>query len=238
MMKNSIKKVLRLLGYEIRKIPKGEIVKSKKSERLLFNFIYKNNMWGGKKGELYSGPGSDDSITSEYIDCIKNFIAENNVKTIVDIGCGDFRVGKRLVNDNISYIGLDVSDYLIKTNNKKYKSSNVVFVQANAITSELPKGDLCLIRQVLQHLSNDQIVKILKNITKYKYVLITEHLPLNCDAIPNINIENSWDTRISINSGVFIDKEPFNIKSKILLEIDPKHPGLPNTVIRTSLIEK
>jgi hypothetical protein len=45
---------------------------------------------------------------------------------------------------------------------------------ADIIEDKLPEGDLCLIRQVLQHLSNRQISRVLANCTKFPYLVVTE----------------------------------------------------------------
>ena len=238
MIKSIFKRAFRFLGYEIRKIPKGEIIKSKNDQKFLFNYIYKNNIWGGVKGAIYSGPGSDDNVTTEYINCIKDFIKVKQIKTIVDVGCGDFRVGKKLISDDISYYGVDVSNYVIEKNKLAFEKSNLKFICLNATKDILPDGDLCLIRQVLQHLSNNQILNILENVSKYKYIIITEHIPVGINLEPNKDIENGWDTRLSINSGVFLEQNPFNMKTETLLEINPNHIGFPTNVLRTSLIIK
>jgi len=40
----------------------------------------------------------------------------------------------------------------------------------------LPEGDICFVRQVLQHLSNDQIAGVLPKLGKFRWCFITEHL--------------------------------------------------------------
>ena len=51
----------------------------------------------------------------------------------------------------------------------------------------LPSGDCALLRQVLQHLSNAEVQNILRKITGFKYIILTEHLP-NGDFIPNKDV--------------------------------------------------
>jgi len=41
----------------------------------------------------------------------------------------------------------------------------------------LPAADLYLVRQVLQHLSNEEIAKVIANLGNARRVLISEHLP-------------------------------------------------------------
>ena len=52
---------------------------------------------------------------------------------------------------------------------------------------------------------------------KYKYLVITEHLPDLVykveNFLPNIDKVTGPDTRIDKNSGVILTKPPFNLKS-------------------------
>ena len=86
----------------------------------------------------------------------------------------------------------------------------------------LPAAGLCLIRQVLQHLSNQEIAQILQNTRKYKYIIITEHYPppyLNI--IPNRDKPHGKDIRLDNDSGVYLNKPPYNIKiSEVLLDVE------------------
>ena len=78
-----------------------------------FTNIYENNIWGGiNKNNEYngnSGGGSDINFNIDtYVPVLKHFILNNNVKSVVDLGCGDFKCGKLIYDDlDIKYIGLN-----------------------------------------------------------------------------------------------------------------------------------
>jgi 2-polyprenyl-3-methyl-5-hydroxy-6-metoxy-1,4-benzoquinol methylase len=186
-----------------------------KSTSQVFTDIYLNNLWGGKSGEFFSGSGSRGKYANIYCTQIKTFLASHSLENIklIDLGCGDFEIGKQLVNDNIDYIGVDIVSPLIEYNNKKYLTNNVTFVCLNIITDDLPEGDVCLIRTVFQHLSNDEILKILPKLSKYKFCLITEHYPEKDNCIPNKDKPHGGDIRLYDNSAVYLDKPPFNVKN-------------------------
>ncbi|MCC5609136.1 class I SAM-dependent methyltransferase [Nostoc sp. CHAB 5834] len=187
-----------------------------------FSEIYANNTWGGNPGEFYSGKGSNIDFCQQYCELIKNFalkIAAANI-TIVDLGCGDFRVGQTLLQTleasqiKYQYIGVDIVPELVERNNIDYANTNIKFVCLDMIEQDLPKGDISLIRQVLQHLSNQDIKKILDKILQYDYTFITEYLPdTELDYVPNIDIPTGADIRLKHDSGVFLDKHPFNINN-------------------------
>jgi|LauGreDrversion4_2_1035121.scaffolds.fasta_scaffold43077_4 SAM-dependent methyltransferase len=236
-MKNLIKKLIKKLGYEIRKIPKSEQVKATGDLQKIFTYVYEDNVWGGSKGEFYSGPGSDEKVTVPYIDLINKFIKDNSIKSVVDLGCGDFRVGRLIEKSEIDYTGVDIVQNLIDRNNKIYGEENVEFLCINAVEDELPVAELCLIRQVLQHLSNENIKIILEKCKQYKYVIVSEHIPADSNIVPNLDMNSNWDIRLVQNSGVYVDKLPFNFNATVLLEVDPSHEGFSDSYIRTSLIE-
>ncbi len=131
------------------------------------------------------------------------YIRTHGIRTVVDAGCGDFHVGQRLVKEVDSYLGLDISDYVIEQNSTKFGNlQGVKFQQFDIIANPFPETDLLLIRQVLQHLSNDQIEKVLSNIenSQIKRVLIAEQCMNFEDGFaPNIDLlTHSVSTRVSL----------------------------------------
>jgi hypothetical protein len=174
-----------------------------------------------------------------YTSVLKEFIVCRDVKKIVDLGCGDFSVAKTLATADIRYLGVDIVPELIERNRRIYSQGNINFKCMNIIEDELPDGDLCLLRQVLQHLSNAQILSVLSRVKKYRYVVITEHYPSAVvNTVPNRDKPHGPDTRILDDSGVYLDHPPFHERDlKLLLELEVtnfiKHPG---EKLRTFLI--
>jgi hypothetical protein len=190
----------------------------KRSIRDVFTEIYRSNMWGGRVGEAYSGPGSDPDVAKPYVRSILKLIEEKGVRSVVDIGCGDFRVGAELVKSGVPYHGVDVVRPLIESHQSRYGGEKVRFSCLDATTDELPPGDLCLIRQVLQHLSNQQAAAVLNKCLNYKYLVVTEHmLPVGRLSQPNLDIAHGADTRSERKSCVMLDREPFNLKIESVL---------------------
>ncbi len=208
----------------------------------IFTDIYKNNAWGGKPGEFYSGDGTYSPNVASYINVVEEFIRKNDVRSVLDIGCGDFRVMSQVVDKvDVMYTGADVVDDLIRRNQQEFGRPKTKFVKLNAIDDELPDADLITIRQVLQHLSNDQILKILTKLAKFKYVLITEHVLIGDDVVPNYDKIPGPHIRSRSLSGVYIDLPPFNVPDvKVVVEVREDEPikgKLHPAVLRTYLIE-
>jgi SAM-dependent methyltransferase len=189
----------------------------------LFSNIYKYHSWGGRDYPFYSGSGADERIAGPYCQAVVDFIARHRIDSLVDLGCGDFRVGAKIAACGVDYCGVDIVPELITLNSSLFGTSSIRFQCKNIVTDRLPPAQLCLIRQVLQHLSNDQILAALRRCRHYEYLIITEHLP-NPKRRPITNVDKMCgaDIRLSINSGVYLDRPPFNMNvAKILCESQP-----------------
>lgn len=215
--------------------------RSKDTEEV-FTEIYQKNKWGGVKGEFFSGPGSaKEAIVSPYVSKISEEARREGFLglTFVDLGCGDFSVGQQLLPLCSNYIGIDIVKPLIISHQNKYADSTTNFKHLNIVNDELPDGDVCFVRQVLQHLFNQQIMAILDKLRKYQWVYITEGYPLDNDAIkPNIDKEHGGDVRVYLNSGVYLTEPPFNLPTQALrkvLEVPWVTEGNDPRVIRTFL---
>jgi len=112
----------------------------------VFSEIYAQNQWGGgKKDNFTSGKGSRDVYTDRYCELINSFVQQHKVQTVVDLGCGDFRVGRRIARPEISYIGVDVVQDLIAYNERTFGADHIGFQCVDITSGVLPDGDLCLI---------------------------------------------------------------------------------------------
>ena len=207
---------------------------SEQSAAETFSEIYSENIWGGDPGDFYSGDGSAEAFAEQYSAAVKQFIAANGIENVVDLGCGDFRVASKIVSDEIKYTGVDVVASLIEHHKRNHANENVDFLCLDIAEDELPQGELCLIRQVLQHLSNAEIGSILKNCQKYKFLIITEHYPRpELKAVPNLDIPHGPGMRVFFDSAVFLDQPPFNLKNiSLMLDVEAEE----RTRIKTFLI--
>ncbi len=167
----------------------------------VFTRIYANNEWGGEPGTFCSGSGSQALVAQKYCEMVTEFVIQHKVKTVLDLGCGDFNVGR----------SIQVQP-LIERNINEYGSNNIEFRCLNILEDELPAADLVLLRQVLQHLFNDQILKILQKLEGYSFVLVSEHYPAKgSHVVPNMDKPHGSDTRVVDNSAVYLDQPPFNV---------------------------
>jgi methyltransferase family protein len=190
-----------------------------------FDEVYRKKLW--KRGCSASGPGSEGYLADRYVELIREYAERHNLRTAVDGGCGDFEVGSRIAPIFDRYLALDVSPRIIGINKRRYDAltkRNVTFAVADLMAGPLPSADLVLIRQVLQHLSNAQIVKILANLESsiWRRVLVTEEVPhQGSSSVPNLDLSShSAGTRVALGSGVYIDRAPFGVPAKRIASIE------------------
>jgi hypothetical protein len=177
--------------------------------------IYEKHLWGGSESKFYSGEGSHlDELVQPYIKVVKEFLTSfEQPITVCDLGCGDFNVGKKLVKYTKNYIGVDIVERLIEYNKEKYKAENLEFQCLDIAADDLPVADCVMIRQVLQHLSNQEVQNILQKLSAYQYVIVTEHIPEG-EFVPNIDIISGQGIRLKKRSGINLLKSPFNLNIK------------------------
>ncbi|MEM9075661.1 MAG: class I SAM-dependent methyltransferase [Bacteroidota bacterium] len=208
------------------------VVKAKKPwpTKAAMEQIYEAKLWGDNGENFYSGDGSHHpELVQPYVDRIQSFLKSfENPLTVIDLGCGDFNVGVELVDYSKKYIAVDIVDDLVKFNQDKFQHPNLEFYCLDIAKDNLPTADCVVLRQVLQHLSNSEINRIVSKLYVYQYVVLTEHLPLG-DFTPNMDIISGQGTRLKKQSGVNLCEAPFQFKPielKQVVSLDvPNHGG-------------
>jgi SAM-dependent methyltransferase len=181
-----------------------------------FRAIYLSKAWGDCATGFYSGAGSRGPAAEQYCNAVIEFIREHGVRSVLDLGCGDFAVGRRIVEaSGIDYTGIDVVPELIERHQHAIRDPRVSFRCADITCDPLPEADLYLIRQVLQHLSNDEISRVLANVRFFRFMLISEDVPLRPRSF-NRDKPHGPDVRTFYGSGVFPDRPPFSLPAEEL----------------------
>ncbi len=185
-----------------------------------FAKIYEEGAWGRSDDPsqpFFSGSGSHDGrVIDAYVDAIQGFLSTFETKPdVVDLGCGDFFVGSKLRRFCGRYTACDIVPELVAFDRQRYKDLDVDFRVVDLTTDELPAGDVVFIRQVLQHLSNAQILQALPAIcAKYKYLVLTEHLPGTPAFAHNLDKRVGPEIRTGSGSGIVLTSPPFNLKAE------------------------
>ena len=208
----------------VQNIRNRNIIKKFKNNNIKNNFnkIYNENLWTHKYSK--SGYGSQGNFLNFSVKIIKKNKYINN-KSVCSIGCGDFNFGKKIYKISKNYIGIDIVENLINYNKKKFSSKKVKFKCLDAVRDEIPRANVYIIRQVFQHLKNENIQKILLKIIKKNpsFIIVFEDVP-KTKFKPNIDLPiNGFLTRHYINSGIDLKEDPFNFNFKKVGEyLDPR----------------
>jgi trans-aconitate methyltransferase len=134
--------------------------------------VIAKDYWNARYVKGNSGYGSYGEQLTKKLDWLKGL----NIKTISEIGCGDFNFGSNLLKQypNVSYTGYDLSDVIIKKNKKKYPQVNFI--------NELPPlgADLTLCVDVLFHVLDDNeysalLINLKQALRFGKYLAITAY---------------------------------------------------------------
>jgi hypothetical protein len=176
----------------------------------IFTNIYECKIWGDNGCCEYNGSSGQGSLIdyniNNYIPFLKKFLMDNNIKSIVDLGCGDFKCGKLIYDDlDIVYFGYDAYKKIIDYHLSKYLLPNkYTFTHLDFFNykENITTGELCILKDVLQHWSLDNIYHFLDYLIenkRFKYILICncsfqtqdntdiingEFRPLSCDYLP------------------------------------------------------
>ena len=198
----------------------------------VFSRVYETGAWNGDGSQGFcSGSGSGGDAADEYCDKVIEFIRKNRIESVADLGCGDFRVGQKItLETSVKYTGVDIVPSLVERNNAQFGNERVSFRCANLTTGPLPSAQLCLIRQVLQHLSNTEIEAVLGQLSSYPLALVSEHVP-KCPKSFNRDKPHGPDVRAYYGSGVFVDKPPFSLKARVVWEDNLDKSSLLRTVL-------
>lgn len=198
----------------------GLIIFPSRNREKTFRDVYRHNKWGTDNiSAFFSGVGSRGAPVSTYVENILPILSELGKEKlrVVDLGCGDFVVGKELLKNKpkIQYIGCDIVPEIISSHINNHASENVSFQHIDIVSQELPDGEVCLVRQVFQHLPNDDITAVLKKLSKYKRVIITEAQPFEKVGAPNpdkkVGADIRFDWKTGRGRGIELNLPPWNL---------------------------
>ena len=156
----------------------------------VFTYIYENKIWGNNENENYSGSSGDGSsieFNTKYIEILKKIINHFKIKSVVDLGCGDFRIGKLVYDDlDIKYTGYDTYKKVIDFNLTQYPKSKYSFKHLDFFEHKesIETADLCILKDVLQHWTLNHIYIFLDYLVaskKFKYILLVNCCKQNND---------------------------------------------------------
>jgi SAM-dependent methyltransferase len=172
-----------------------------------FTAIYKNEVWrNGRSAGSLSGLGSELENTGAIRKRLPPILKSIGTQTLLDVGCGDFTWLKEIMLP-MTYIGVDIVRDVIRANVAQFGSEKRTFLVLDATSDPMPSADTALCREVLFHLSFEDIWRVVENIrncgAKYLIATTNNDIRLNADII-------SGDFRL-----LNLQKSPFRLPKAI-----------------------
>lgn len=147
-------------------------VAARRLERV-FTDIYRGNGWGD--GETRSGPGSTRERTAGFRADLDRLLAELAVRSLLDLGCGEFNWQPLLTHPLERYVGIEIVPDIVQDLARRHAAPGREFLSRNLVFDPLPACDLALCRDCLVHLNNDHVLSALRNVRRSgtRYLLAT-----------------------------------------------------------------
>jgi SAM-dependent methyltransferase len=180
-----------------------------------FREVFRGNHW--RNPESVSGFGSSMEATADVRRAVAEIAERYEIRSLLDVPCGDFN-WMQSVDFAGSYCGGDIVSDLIALNQARYGNSRRQFVVLDVIRDPLPRSDLVLCRDCLNHLSIPEAAHALGNIVKSgsSYLAVT-HYPT---AITNRSQTSGFDYR-PLN----LQRPPFNLPPPTEVWEESAEPG-------------
>ena len=179
-----------------------------------FSEAFETNIWGGLSSR--SGPGSTLDQTRIIIAELPRLLRRLQIKTMLDIPCGDFFWMKEIRTELEAvlsgYTGGDIVPRLINQNRERYQTPKISFEVLNFVQDDLPKSDLILTRDCLIHLSFNRIADGLLNAQRSgsTYLLASTYTKPR----PNLDIEEDVSL---LGRAINLCASPFSFPEPMLL---------------------
>src|SRR6185312_8202393 len=92
-----------------------------------------------------------------YRAVVERLCRARDVRSVVDVGCGDWQLGSLVDWTGVAYTGVDVVPPVVEADRARYGREGVRFEAADALRDPLPTADLLLAKDVLQHWPNGDV---------------------------------------------------------------------------------
>lgn len=156
-LKDVARHVMRKVGYDRHFSYLGG------SRKQNFTAIYDQKVWThGDKTAPLSGHGSSLQATAALRQALPAIIRQIEARTLLDLGCGDF-TWMQHVDLPCKYVGADIVESVVSKNQRDFGSDQCSFMVMDFVENTPPKADVVLCREVLFHLSFEDVFKGLRN---------------------------------------------------------------------------
>ena len=185
----------------------------------VFSRIHRHNLWGAK--ETVSGEGSTLARTAALRAQLPRLLKEIGAKSLLDAPCGDFNWMRQVDLRGIDYTGVDIVSGIIQRNQELYGSPYITFAVVDITRGPLPRADVILCRDALDHLSLRRVRRAIANFKSSgsRYLLATTH-----PSVQNTDIRNGQWRPLDLTKPPFSFSQP--LRTIVENQSRGKHLGL------------
>jgi len=141
--------------------------------RAAFTAVYERADWTGG-----SGPGSGEAETGIWRPFLQRYLADCDVRSVLDLGCGDWQSTRLIDWSGTAYHGIDVVPAVIEADRARYAAPPwITFRCADITTCPLPAADLVIVKEVLQHWPNADIAAFRKRLSWRRALIVNDYDP-------------------------------------------------------------
>jgi SAM-dependent methyltransferase len=136
----------------------------------------------------------------DYVAFLQDFLDREQVSRIVDLGCGDWSVAQRLDWTHREYLDIEVVVPLVASNLARFGRAGITFVAGDACAHPalVPACDVILVKDVMQHLPNADVSRLLNLLDRCRFMIAT-----------NDYASTNWDCRVGDTRGLNLRTRPF-----------------------------
>lgn len=167
----------------------------------VFERIYTRGEWGGEG----SGIGSAAETTLGWRNFLAGYLRARRIRSVVDLGCGDWQIAKLIDWTGIDYLGIDCVPEVISTNEWCYGTASIRFVLDDITTCSIPPADLVIVKDVLQHWPNDTVAAFLERLAGRRALICNDS-----------SASANGDIELGGYRPVDIAEPPFSAKAKLI----------------------
>jgi SAM-dependent methyltransferase len=188
----------------------------------------------GRWGPQTSGGGSTVEYTRATRGILQQVIRDYGITSMLDAGCGDLGwlpVFLESAPPGFRYIGVDIVPDLVEQHQRAHPQHE--FIAADLVVDAVPRCDLIVCRDVVQHLPIADARRVLANFSRSgaRYLLTTTHLR-------SYGWRNGRDRRVGRCQDRNLLLKPFSLADPLAIysERDPGHKflGLWELPLRTA----